>query len=1043
MAPAVAPKKTEFEGIAAQFAAAKAAQKQELTAGRSRDEKVKKRNEAARRQFKFGHGLLVGLLLIFVYLHGVGIFLFTKGFLLTRVVLEHKSSCDVNPLAAETSGDVHKMGAGGGCWHPRTFEKAVVVVIDALRYDFTVPFVPEDNTTKPAFYHNSFTTPYEITSAHPENAVLLPFIADPPTTTLQRLKGLTTGTLPTFIDAGSNFDGDAIAEDNIVAQMKKVGKRMAFMGDDTWMALYPGLFEEDMTHPYPSLNVWDLHEVDDGVNEHIWPLLHPKNATRWDVLFAHFLGVDHAGHRYGPDHFAMQDKLRQLDGYVKRMVELIDDKTLLIVMGDHGMDAKGDHGGESRGELEAALWMYSKKPVFGRLPEHLLPKDKQREVDQIDLVPTLSILLGLPIPFNSLGAPIAEAFLRNGAKEGWRNLAQATRLTAAQIKRYYEAYSGTKNEDLQEDDLLRTAWNEGQLKWQKVKGRTAAEEYMTIWSDYKDLQEESLRICKRLWARFDLYSMGAGVAVLVGSVAVLAIYARGFTGDRLELTDTLLTRMRNGVSMGTVASLPFAWLLSTVIDVPKLYIILFGTAVGIIGGFISASVYASRRVSSVLPCSPWGWLSLIIAVLYSVMFGSNSFVIWEDKILNFFLATFAVGTFVASQRNPDTTSRMLGSYHSVIFLILTRLASFSSLCREEQMPYCASTFYASAANSVSATWTLLALFAMSLVLPSIVKSFYTGSKSYQGPAVFYIGYAFRLGLFLVAIFWTLDTADNSAWYPEHLPLIKAMKTSTAQIIIAMALIAGHVGFAWSSLCMDVSVDLNPVAPSVEPGEIPVAAPPRSVILLGYANVHGSRFFLLVLSWALALTLVQKPMGALTTGIQIYQILTLAELVDINNLATSSIGPVILALLGNAHFFSTGHQATLTAIQWESAFIPLTTIVYPWSPLMIVANSLGPQILSAIAVPLLPLWKAQPKEKVLPKVAKAAATYMLFQAVLTTASTVAAGWLRRHLMLYRIFSPRFMLGGVTLLVGELVLVLVGVAAVRWNAEAVGEVFGFLS
>ena len=40
--------------------------------------------------------------------------------------------------------------------------------------------------------------------------LLLKFIADPPTTTLQRLKGLTTGSLPTFIDAGSNFAGEVI-----------------------------------------------------------------------------------------------------------------------------------------------------------------------------------------------------------------------------------------------------------------------------------------------------------------------------------------------------------------------------------------------------------------------------------------------------------------------------------------------------------------------------------------------------------------------------------------------------------------------------------------------------------------------------------------------------------------------------------------------------------------------------------------------------------------------------------------------------------------
>jgi hypothetical protein len=34
----------------------------------------------------------------------------------------------------------------------------------------------------------------------------------------------------------------------------------------------------------------------------------------------------------------------------------------------------------------------------------------ERSVRQRDIVPTLSLLLGIPIPFNSLGTPINEAF---------------------------------------------------------------------------------------------------------------------------------------------------------------------------------------------------------------------------------------------------------------------------------------------------------------------------------------------------------------------------------------------------------------------------------------------------------------------------------------------------------------------------------------------------------------------------------------------------------------------------------------------------------
>jgi phosphatidylinositol glycan class O len=183
---------------------------------------------------------------------------------------------------------------------------------------------------------------------------------------------------------------------------------------------------------------------------------------------------------------------------------------------------------------------------------------------------------------------------------------------------------------------------------------------------------------------------------------------------------------------------------------------------------------------------------------------------------------------------------------------------------------------------------------------------------------------------------------------------------------------------------------------------------------------------------------------------LYQILTVLEIIDCNDLSSESIGPIILGILGNSHFFSTGHQATLTSIQWESAFIALSKVQQPWSALLIVGNTLGPQILTAIAVPLVVLWKAPPKkpnnasldeEGILGKIAKAAATFILFHAALATSSVACAGWLRRHLMLYRIFMPRFLLGGVTLLTAELVAVLAGVGAVRWNGLSVGEVFGY--
>lgn len=1043
------------EDLAAKFAEAKTRLREEE---RKSKQSIKRANHRDEIQFKTTHGLLVTFFLWIAGVHAIGIFLFTRGFLLTRLVLEQQSQCEVSPIEGRLTSETDStLGPAYGCWHPKTFEKVVVVVIDALRFDFTVPYIPLDNTSQPHYFHNAFTVLSEVASQEPNNAVLFPFIADPPTTTLQRLKGLTTGTLPTFIDAGSNFAGSEIDEDNLVLQLRTLGKRIAFLGDDTWVALFGKHFEANLTHPYDSLNVWDLHTVDNGVNEHIFPLLEEKESRKWDVLIGHYLGVDHAGHRYGPDHPAMNAKLKQMDGVVRSLIEAIDDKTLLVVMGDHGMDPKGDHGGESPGEVEAALWMYSKKRIFGKYPGAHPIDSQQRPVAQIDIVPTLALLLGIPIPFNNLGAPIAESFIGPNS-DNWENLVQVNRITGAQIRRYQEAYAIARKEEVDGKSAASSYWVEAESKYNALIADGTQyvniEQWSNIFWDYSAFQKENLRVCRNLWARFDLVSMAAGGLVLVASIIALALYVRGMSGNMLAITGLLLQRIITGMSVGVFTSFISGYFVS--IGLSRGNTALLSAALGSLGGFGFAisSINTRRRLLPSWPLSIWEGLAVLFTVCHALLFASNSFIIWEDVVLNFFLATFGVGSLIYSQRQSNFTSRALGTYHSIIYLFLVRLASLSRLCREEQIPYCVSTFYASATSSVSAPYSLALLVVMSIVLPSVIKYFYEGTKSYEGPASFWIGFSFRVGLLLNAVYWILDSADNGEWISVDEKLLKAAKMLVSQSVLAMGFVAGQVGFAWAQVCLGVEVppkqdnkesplhnNKGSNKPTTAKNVSPIGGG-GTVVILGYSNVHGARFLLLTISWALPLILVQKPLGGISMGILLWQILNVAEILDCNGLTDSSIGPVVLGLLGNAHFFSTGHQATLPSIQWEAAFIPFKTIVYPWSPLLIVLNTVGPQILTAISVPVISLWKKQPHHPgILANAAASAATFLLYHATVATSAAGCAGWLRRHLMLHKIFSPRFMLGAVVLLVVDIAVALLALGSLRWNFIAVAEIFGF--
>lgn len=922
----------------------------------------------------------------------------------------------------------------------------MVIVVDALRYDFTVP---QGNSTH--YYHNSLGVLYETAVKAPENAFLLPFIADPPTTTLQRLKGLTTGTLPTFIDAGSNFAGTAIDEDNLVAQLKSAGKTLVHLGDDTWHSLFPGYFDANLTRSYDSFNVWDLHTVDNGVNEHLFPLLSPANRDSWDVIFGHYLGLDHAGHRYGPDHPATAAKLQEMDAVLRRIIDSVDDETLLIVLGDHGMDLKGDHGGESDDELEATLWMYSRKGIFGRGHNGLAtpPKTaKERPVGQIDLVPTLSLLLGLPIPFNNLGAPIAEAFVGPKAAN-WQNLATVNALAAAQINRYQREYSRARSlNDLtfsKPQRFLEEAFSNlsaGSIIPQSSGG------YRKSFESFSHYQHDILAICRSLWARFDIPSMFQGILILAPSLVLLAIYARSAAVDKIAyVTSSLLPTSILGLT-GAVAAV--IWKLTRsgfyVTDAGLLGLngslslnaALLGLAAGGIGGLFYGLVKSGKHLRIPFPKSIWGWLAFTFVLSQSIGYASNSYTIWEDEIMLFFLSTFALIAFASSARQEFGIERMLGMTQSMIFLFVTRLASLSRLCREEQMPYCRSSYYASSTSSTSAPWQLAIPLVVAAGLPFVVEAYYRETRSYQGWAKLWIGAVLRILLLGTAVFWLLDSADDNQWLDLQQSTLKAIKIALARIILGVALVVGTSAFFNGGPCVKIDISHELGADADHEGK----PKPKSVKIFGFANAHGSRYFLLIINFLMALILLQKPMGVGALAILVVQILALIDIVDANGLSQSAIGPVVLGLLGSYHFFKTGHQATLPSIQWESAFIPLSTIRYPWSPILVVLNTFGAQILTAVAVPLIALWKQPPKKKgLLANVARASASFILYHAVINLATTLWAGHLRRHLMLYRIFSPKFMTAAAVLLLVDTITTLVAIGMVRWNFSSIAEVFGW--
>jgi ethanolaminephosphotransferase len=79
----------------------------------------------------------------------------------------------------------------------------------------------------------------------------IPFTAHAtsPTITMPRVKAITTGSIPSFLDVILNFaesdkSSTLATQDTWLAQLKaKEGGKLVMYGDDTWLKLFPDFFE--------------------------------------------------------------------------------------------------------------------------------------------------------------------------------------------------------------------------------------------------------------------------------------------------------------------------------------------------------------------------------------------------------------------------------------------------------------------------------------------------------------------------------------------------------------------------------------------------------------------------------------------------------------------------------------------------------------------------------------------------------------------------------------------------------------------------------
>ncbi|KAJ3031596.1 UNVERIFIED_CONTAM: mannose-ethanolamine phosphotransferase gpi13 [Siphonaria sp. JEL0065] len=802
----------------------------------------------------------------------------------------------------------------------RRFSRAVVVLIDAFRFDFAVP------TSTPKLFNNHLPI---LDSLPTNNKLLFRIRADPPTTTMQRLKALVTGTLPTFVDAGSNFGSSEIAEDNIISKMRSLNRSLVFMGDDTWVNLFPTQFNE--SYPFPSFNVQDLHTVDNGCVQHLMPAL--DRPHEWDFLVAHFLGVDHVGHSFGPDTVPMADKLDQMNGWLTQVFEKVDDDTLVVVLGDHGMDPKGDHGGDSENEVNAALFLYSKQKLWestgpgkqeldGLLDsldsmevnfgEPYVYLDGTRTMPQIDLVPTLASLLGVPIPFGNLGSIIPELFFVDQQVEQSsspassenkvliskeENLLSVTRTNAIQMHTYLVEYSNQRMAADFSVSTLSEQFDKAESRftsfWETRHGKSTftpleVEEMKIIYIEYMRFMRKSLMSARRVWARFDVPLILVGAAsflmAVLFSVFVAFVWWRN-EGDISSLSMVLFV-------VGGLVGAILADSTSIVKDLVRLLpsdevesvltpaheIIFLSMTVAILA-FVAASIVEilsslpkrPYTPSSIFTLSNW-FVGLLLLVLWVGVPASDSFTIYEESVTVHLLQAFGLYMILVAfnATKKETYSKLL--FHSILFMALTRFSQTSTMCREEKAQTCVPTYNALPNSSVASPTAVLGLLVMIPTLLIFIRNALQKTDSFSSIGGFIVGTMLPVGLTVSFIYWVLDTLHGYQLFVGGWEFMKIVRVWWAKIgFLACSVSCFYV---WGS---EPSCLGSALVPGEKTGN---GEQQQERVIFGLSNPLGSSYLVFLACVHLVLGMFQKPVGGVMLGVELIQILSLFEMCSV-------------------------------------------------------------------------------------------------------------------------------------------------------------------
>lgn len=431
--------------------------------------------------------------------------------------------------------------------------------------------------------------------------------------------------------------------------------------------------------------------------------------------------------------------------------------------------------------MTAGFFLHSKQPLL-----HFEDIDSLK---QVDIVPTLSAILGIPAPFQNLGKIVLNCIpLSNSTRsiKNWQFALHSVWSNVQQMLNYVKEYSN--NENSFKEDVLGKFYRQYSHLHKKLNQvvdeitfdifHLEANEYMT-----------SLReMCEEVWIQFEFFNMARGLLFLFLSIFFVFIITDGVPLNRQPeiFTSSFVYCSYFVVFLATLAATGTYY--SGYVD-DLMSVIFFSTGLcsqAMLGMLIiqnweviSMNWHSRSRKENLL-----NFLCRLILLFNLCGVFSNSYILEESYLLLFLLVTtilitaFNITPFsysITKRKNPDKKLKLAKLKYlasSVVISLVLKASMYYWKCREEQQWCFANLHQIGYAPSKSETtklqWATMLIFLSVFVFA--VKEWLKNCGNLNGYSITVILSKFLPSLTVVSIagYWVIKNAQTSTNYPTPL-----------------------------------------------------------------------------------------------------------------------------------------------------------------------------------------------------------------------------------------------------------------------------------